>query len=319
MDRMSTAPLSVAVLAGGASSEREVSLVSGARVAGALKTAGHRIEMIDPAETELDAVDWSRFDGCFLALHGGPGEDGRVQRWLEDHAVAYTGSGPAASHAAMSKSISKELFRRHGVPTPDYALLRPSDGTEEILHKVRRLGWPVVIKPEGQGSSLGVDLARTAADLAERVARSRRFDPWTMAEHYISGRELTVSVLDRRPLPVLEVVGYEEIFDYASKYTSTVTQYRFDTGLPPIKIEEIRRCAVSAAAALETTGLVRVDLLLDEQQQPWVLEVNTLPGMTDQSMAPRAAAEAGLDLPALCNWMISKAVQGRDERTAAAA
>jgi len=308
MGRMPHDSLRVAVLAGGDSSEREVSLASGSQVAGALRTAGHQVDLLDPAAADLAGLDWSRFDGCFLALHGGAGEDGRIQQQLAAWRVPYTGSGPAASRLAMSKSAAKAVFLRAGVPTPEYVMLGPEDRPNGIAAKVSGLGFPVVIKPDGQGSSLGVGVARCAEPLPSKLAESRRYDRLVLAERFIAGRELTVSVLGRKPLPLLEIVGREEIFDYQSKYTSTVIEYRFDTGLPPMKVQEIQQTAAAAAAALGTTGLVRVDLILDQSLRPWVLEINTLPGMTGHSMAPKAAARAGLDMPALCDWMLHDAV-----------
>jgi D-alanine-D-alanine ligase len=310
MDRTSQRSLRVAVLAGGDSAEREVSLQSGARVAAALESAGHCVETIDPAAADFEQLDLpGRFDACFLALHGGAGEDGRLQRWLDDRRIPYTGSGPRASLSAMFKSAAKTLFRRARVPTPEYLLIQPQHSAESINRRVAALGYPVVIKPDSQGSSLGVGLARNPRELLDRVTESRRYGQWVMAEQFIAGREMTVSVLGRRPLPLLEVVGFEEIFDFGTKYTSTVMECRFHTGLPPMKVEEVQQTAVAAAEALRTSGLVRVDLRLDAQLRPWVLEVNTLPGMTDHSLAPKAAREVGLDLPALCDWMLREALE----------
>lgn len=310
MDRTSHRALRVAVLAGGDSAEREVSLQSGSQVAAALKSAGHCVETIDPAAADFQRLDLAdRFDVCFLALHGGAGEDGRIQRWLESRRIPYTGSGPQASLSAMFKSAAKTLFRRAGVPTPEYLLIQPQHSAESIRCRVAALGYPVVIKPDSQGSSLGVGLARDADELLDRVAESRRYDQWVMAERFVAGREMTVSVLGRRALPLLEVVGHEEIFDFGSKYTSTVMECRFHTGLSPMKVEEVQQTAVAAAEALRTAGLVRVDVRLDAELCPWVLEVNTLPGMTDHSLAPKAAEQAGLDLSALCDWMLRDAMR----------
>jgi D-alanine-D-alanine ligase len=307
----SSGPLRVVVLAGGDSAERDVSLSSGAQVAAALTAAGHAVERVDPAETDLDDLDWRRFDACFLALHGGAGEDGRVQQWLEDRRVPYTGSGPAASRAAMSKSAAKELLCRAGVPTPEYAVIDAGDAAGEAARKVAAIGLPVVIKPDSQGSSFGLGIARHENDLADCVARSRRYGPLVLAERFVAGRELTVSVLDRKALPVLEIVGGAEVFDFDSKYASQAIEYRFQTGLPPMKLREIEETAVAAAEAIGTRGLVRIDLRLDATLAPWVLELNTLPGMTDHSLAPLAAAEAGIDMPALCDWMVRRAAGRR--------
>jgi D-alanine-D-alanine ligase len=301
--------LRVIVLAGGISPEREVSIASGAQVVKALLTAGHRVAVVDTAEIDLAEVDFGPFDACFLALHGGAGEDGHIQRQLQQLGVPYTGSGPDASRAAMSKAFSKELFRQCAVPTPEYALIEPADSIQTIAHKAAGVGFPLITKPDAGGSSLGVEIARCEDDLPSCVGESRRFGPLVVAERYIRGRELTVSVLGRRVLPLLEVVRRREVFDYRSKYSGSPSQYSFQTGLPPITMEELRKTATAAVDALGTTGLVRVDMLLDEQMRHWVLEVNTLPGMTAASMAPKAAARDGMDMAHLCNWMLSDALE----------
>lgn len=311
MGRKRPVGLNLILLCGGDSSEREVSLRSGAQVARALRDAAHSVEVVDPAETDLASIDWRTFDACFLALHGGEGEDGRLQAWLDERGVAYTGSGSEASRLAMSKSLAKQAFCRAGVPTPPSSRILADEPLAAIEGKVGRLGFPLVFKPDGQGSSLGVGVAHSADEVAACLALARQFEPLVLAERFVRGRELTVAVLGRRPLPLLEVVAGDEVFDYQSKYNSKATEYRFETGLPPMKIEEVRQTAVAAATALDTAGLVRVDLMLDEQQQPWVLEINTLPGMTDRSMAPRAALEAGVDMPTLCDWMVREAIERR--------
>jgi len=302
--------LRVVVLAGGDSPEREVSIASGAQVAEALLAASHRVRIVDTANADLTELDFSRFDGCFLALHGGAGEDGRIQRQLEDLGIPYTGSGPEASRTAMSKALSKEIFRQCGVPTPEYALVEPIDSAQAIVDKAADVGFPLVAKPDRGGSSLGVAIARSGDDLADCVAEGRRFGRLVMLERYIGGRELTVSLLGRRALPPLEVLSSSEVFDYRSKYSGSATQYSFQTDLSSITIEEVRATAVAAAEAIGTKGLARVDILLDRHLRPWVLEVNTLPGMTATSMAPKAAAHEGMNMARLCDWMLDDALQG---------
>ena len=303
-------PLGVAVLAGGDSHEREISLATGAQAVLALEAAGHSVELFDPAQVGLDEIPWSRFDVCFIALHGGPGEDGRIQRQLEQLGVAYTGSPPAASRLAMSKSAAKERFFQAGIPTLPYVMFHATESIEHVAAQVARFGYPLVIKPDSQGSSLGVGFAKRPEDLPTLVAEAGRFDPFILAEMYLAGREFTVAVLDRRALPLLEIVTSDPLFSYQAKYhTSSNAELRFDTGLSPEKIAQLQQTAVAAAASLETSGLVRVDLLLDAAGWPWVLEVNTVPGLTSTSLAPRAAAAGGLDLPALCDWMVRDAVR----------
>ena len=302
-------PMSVLVLAGGVSPEKLISHTSGIQAAAALESLGHAVAIVDPAETSLDDINWSWFDVCFIALHGGEGEDGRIQRQLEQRGVAYTGSRPTASRLAMSKSAAKERFFQTGVPTLPYALFHATDAPEQIATHVARVGYPAVIKPDSQGSSIGLGLCQSAAELQRYVAASAAFDPFIMAEMYLAGREFTVAVLDRRPLPLLEIVIPAPLFTYDAKYNDEPAEVRLESGLSPDKRAQLEQTAVAAAASLETAGLARVDLLLDETGGPWVLEVNTVPGLTPTSLAPRAAAAAGMDLAALCDWMVREALR----------
>ncbi len=300
----------VAVLAGGDSAERSVSLRSGTGVADALSAAGHRVTSIDLSERPLAHVDWSLFDAAFIALHGGAGEDGRVQQQLEDLGVAYTGSSPAACRLAMSKSAAKERFRQCGVPTPPFLLFNASDAIDVVARRATRLGYPLVIKPDGQGSSLGVAIADGQDDLATEIAAAAEFDRSLLAEAFVRGREFTVAVLSDRPLPLLEIVSPQRIFSYEFKYHSSQTQYSFDFELGAQSRGALVQAAVGATQAIGTSGLARVDLMLDDGGQVWVLEVNTSPGMTARSLAPQAAARAGLDMPALCNLLVRKCLAG---------
>jgi D-alanine-D-alanine ligase len=311
VSKLQTSPLRVAVLMGGESAERMVSLASGQAVMAALAAAGHVVEPLDPASADLAMIDWYRFDVGFIALHGGAGEDGRVQSLLDSLGVCYTGSGSAASRLAMSKSAAKDRFAATGVPTVPHVVQRSSfhfPASNGINPVLRRLPLPVVVKPDRQGSSLGVGYAATAAELAERIAVAQEFDSAVIVEPWIDGREFTVAVLGRDALPLLEILSPRGLFDYEAKYESSLTEYRFDHGLPQRCAEAIRDVAVAAAEALGTSGLVRVDLMLDREGRPWVLEVNTVPGMTEHSLAPKAADQAGLSMAALCDWMLRDAM-----------
>ena len=301
-------PLKVAVLYGGDSPEREISLESGRCVADALATAGHRVSLMDPAEKPIEKIAWQRFDGCFLALHGGAGEDGRVQSQLEQLGVPYTGPGPAACRVAMSKSASKERFYQAAVPTLPYVLLAVGEPLEECLARVAPLGYPLVVKPDGQGSSLGVLRVDRPEQLAGAVRHAGEYDPFCLVEPFVAGREFTVAVWDEQPLPTIEIVTPRRWFDYDAKYAAPTTQYRLDPPLPEQAARQITEAALAAAQALGTTGMVRVDLLLPENGQPVVLEVNTTPGMTSHSLVPMAARHAGLDMPELCDLLIRQAL-----------
>ena len=307
-------PLRVAVLAGGESAEREISLASGARVIEALAQASHTADHLDPKRVDLDRVCRQQWDICFLALHGGAGEDGRIQKRLDQLRMPYTGSGPDASWLAMCKSVAKERFRRFRVPTPEYVRLDQPLSPRRANIDVAGLGYPLIIKPEAQGSSLGVSVAHSAAELHDRLHETRRYGPVAIAERLIVGREFSVGVLERRPLPPVEIVGRGEIFDYHAKYASPLIEYRFDTALPPIIVQTLQQTAAAAATVLRTSGAVRVDLILDEDQKPWVLEVNTLPGMTRSSIVPKAAAQVGLDMAQLCDWMLQRGLHREECR-----
>lgn len=294
----------IAVLAGGDSAERGVSLVSGRCVADALAVAGYQVEIFDPAVCDLADIPWSQFEACFIALHGGAGEDGRIQRRLELLRIPYTGSGPAACRLAMSKSASKERFLQAGVPTPPYRLLPTA--TCGVLAWDVPCGFPLIIKPDSQGSSLGVSIARNPTEVGASLAACRELDRYAIAEPLISGREFTVAVLDRQALPLLEIIAPGGLFDYQAKYRSHATEYRFETGLASEHVAQLEQIAINAADSLGTAGLCRVDLMLDQSGQPWVLEVNTVPGMTGHSLAPLAARRVGWDMPQLCDRLVQQ-------------
>lgn len=296
--------LRVAVLAGGTSHERPVSLWSGTAVDEALRMAGHYVEVFDPAQMSICRIPWQRFDVCFIALHGGEGEDGRIQRELSDLGVPYTGSGPTASRLALHKSAAKERFLQSGVPTPPYVLLHVDDAVAVVCDRILELGFPIVIKPDSLGSSLGVFQVASEASIGGALAGVRKFDSFAIAERWIEGREFTVALLDRQVLPPIEIFTPHAFFDYAAKYEAVTTEYRFEFRLGADARERLQEVAVRAADALGTRGLCRVDLRLDAADEPWVLEVNTVPGMTSHSLAPLAAAQAGLDMPALCDHLV---------------
>ena len=301
--------LKIVVLAGGDSAERDVSLASGAAVAAALEQAGHHVSILDPRGPRWDEFDWDPFDACFIALHGGAGEDGRMQQHLQSLGMPYTGSGPAASRLAMSKSASKERFFDAGVPTPPYVLCHESDSLLDVAAQAAPLGYPLIVKPDSQGSSLGVGVAASAGALAGRLAESFQFDRFAIIEPRVVGREMTITVLERQALAVLEIVSQDDLFSYGAKYHSSATQYRFDPVLQSTSLEHLQQLAVAAAEALDTAGLVRVDMMLDRNENPWVLEVNTVPGMTTRSLAPMAAARAGIDFVALCDMLVRDSIR----------
>jgi D-alanine-D-alanine ligase len=301
-------PLRVAVLAGGDSAERAVSQRSGLGVVAALEAGGHQAKLIDPAARPLDEVDWQEYDACFLALHGGAGEDGRVQAELARLNVPYTGSGPEACRLAMSKKASKQRFISAGVPTPPFVSITADDELAVVARRVAALGYPLVVKPDDQGSSVGVAIAAESAELPQALAEARTYGGACLAEPFVQGREFTVAMLDDRPLPLIEIVTPEQVFSYDAKYHSSLTEYRFDFQLSSELRTRIERAATGAALALGTHGLSRVDLMLGHDSAVWVLEVNTIPGMTVRSLAPLAAARAGIDMPELCALLVRRSL-----------
>jgi D-alanine-D-alanine ligase len=300
--------LRVAVLAGGDSAEREVSLASGRQVVASLAQRGHDVEWFDPALRDLASIPWDRFDVGFIALHGGAGEDGRVQAQLESWDVPFTGSGSAAASLAMSKSSAKERMLAAGVPTSPYVGFAVDERRALFVDHVAELGYPVVVKPEAQGSSLGVGFAADAGELDVCIGAARCYGTRMLAEPWVDGREFTVAVLGREALPILEIATPRGLFDYEAKYRCTATEYRFETGLPLEIADRLRSVASASVEALGTAGLARVDLMLSRAGDPWVLEINTVPGMTDHSLAPMAAERAGLKFADLCDWMLHDAL-----------
>lgn len=301
-------PRQIIILAGGESSERDISLISGGCVIEALRSRGHDCRMVDPARTPLEQVDWTQVDACFIALHGGAGEDGTIQEQLRRLCVHYTGSGPTASRLAMSKSASKERFAQVGVPTLPYVLFHDSEAMSEVSGRIGSLGYPIVIKPDGQGSSLGVTVADHPGRLQHALVEANRYESFLIAEPRVRGREFTVAVLDRRPLPAIEIVPSGDMFDFHAKYQSDATTLRPENELPDELCCRLAEAAHDATDALGTMGLVRVDMILDEFDCLWVLEVNTVPGLTRHSLAPVAAKQAGMEFASLCEWMVSSAI-----------
>lgn len=307
-------PWRIALLAGGDSEERAVSLRSGAAVQSALASRGHVVIPLDPAEIDLESIDWRQFDVAFLALHGRFGEDGQVQQILDQVGIPYTGSDAATSRLAFSKSAAKERLSQFGVATPAYVLIHYADDIARIRRMVAQIGYPLVVKPDSQGSSLGVTIVRRQEDLAAALTHCFQYDSFGVVEQFIAGTEWTVGLLDDLVLPPIQIETVREFYDYHAKYDDDATQYRFDTDNPRAVLSQIAEMGMEACRALQTRGMARVDLRLDEQNQPWVLEVNTIPGMTDHSLVPKAAARMGIDFAEFCERTIAAAFSGRPPR-----
>ncbi len=257
---------------------------------------------------------------AFIALHGKFGEDGQVQQILEEApAIPYTGSGVAAARLAFSKSASKERFTQQELPTAPYVLIHESDTPHRILKLAAQIGYPLVVKPDTQGSSLGVSIVRSAVDLPAALARCFHYDTFGLLEQALVGSEWTVGVLDDRALPPIQIETGRAFFDYAAKYEDEATRYRFNSDVSTEEIERVVETARSACAAVGTCGLARVDLIVDQSGVPQVLEVNTVPGLTDHSLVPKAAAHAGLGFAELCQECLQSALRHAGRRAAAGA
>ncbi len=304
----------VAVLCGGDSHEREISLQSGRAVAEGLRERGHEVVCVDPALTPPEAAHFHDIDVAFLALHGRKGEDGDIQSTLDRMNVVYTGSGAEASRLAFSKSASKERLFQRGVPTPPYVLVHKFDDPKRMLELALRIGFPLIVKPDAQGSSLGVSLLKSAAGLPEALQNCFRYDDFAILEQAIPGTEWTVGLLDDEPLPLIQIETPREFFDFTAKYEDPATVYRFDFSVPAHASSSIVETGLQAASAIETRGLARVDLRLDERGRPWVLEVNAIPGFTEHSLVPKAAAHLGVSLGELCERSIESCLTAANSR-----
>jgi D-alanine-D-alanine ligase len=334
----------ITVLTGGTSAERDVAIASAVQVVAALRSRGHDVAVVDtargyipredeptllsgtvgtepPSIAQLQSLERGLLlsglanlavvrdtDVLFLALHGGRGEDGTIQTLLEMVGVPYTGSGRLGSAMAMDKDISKRLFQAAGVPTPRWVMAPAAQSRVE-----REFGWPVVVKPSKQGSTVGLTVVKSAREYDPAVALARQYDDEVMIEEFIPGRELTVGVLGGRALPVGEIIPRHEIFDYECKYTPGMSQEIFPAELPADVEKECGRLSLLAHEALKLGGYSRVDFRLTPSRELFCLEVNTLPGMTATSLLPQAARASGMDFPELCEQICRVARRGRPE------
>ena len=339
--------MKITVLMGGTSAERDVSLASGLRIAQALRSRGHLVTTVDTARGILSAGDegallsgqvmktappdvqaLTRMDAempatlrsmpptdvVFLALHGGQGEDGTLQALLDLTRVPYTGSGHLASAMAMDKDLSKRLFQGAGVPTPDWLMCpkgwkrwSPSERKAFLAEVEQRFGLPVIVKPSKQGSTVGLSLVRDTGALAPAIDEAFQFDDEVMVEEFIAGRELTVGILGDIALPVGEIIPVHEIYDYECKYTAGMAREIFPAELDAKQTAEIQRLALLAFNALKLRGYARIDFRMSPRGGFFCLEANTLPGMTELSLIPQAAAAAGISFPELCERIVQLA------------
>jgi D-alanine-D-alanine ligase len=287
----------VAVLMGGPSAEREISLISGKAVLAALKEKRVDAHPFDPAERNLFDLRREGFERVFIALHGRFGEDGTVQGALEVLGIPYTGSGVMASALSMDKWRTKLVWEASGIPTPRHALLRADSDWEKV---VRALGLPLIVKPAREGSTLGITRVRTAADMKPAYDFAARFDELVLAEEFVEGQELTASILGDVALPLVRIEAPGGNYDYQNKYFTDDTKYHCPAGIRPEVEDEIRRVALKSFRVLGCRGWGRADVMLRADGSYSFLEMNTSPGMTGHSLVPMAAKAAGLAYPDLC-------------------
>ncbi len=339
--------MKILVLMGGTSAERDVSLASGEAIVKALKQAGHQVLALDTAQGQkllsddgkyipdgvkdkppdlrelemvskqqaLEAIhsfDFSQVDVVFLALHGGQGEDGTIQALLDLTGKPYTGSGVLASALAMDKAMSKKIFECEGILTPEWFSVDESDPVavstvEKIIEK--SFGFPCVVKPNNQGSTVGLTVVEKKQALAEALDSAREYSNHILIETYIAGRELTVGVLGDTPLPVVEIIPEHGIYDYECKYTHGKSRYVCPAEIPEEKAKEIQAIGLKAFQALGCEGYARVDFRYGEDDQFYCLEVNTLPGMTSLSLVPMAAKALGIEFPELVDKIAGLALK----------
>lgn len=304
---MNTGADKIGVLLGGRSAEREVSLKSGRAVLDALKTQQLDAHAFDPGIQDLADLFKQKFTRVFIALHGRFGEDGTIQGMLDLMNLPYTGSGVMASALAMDKWRTKLVWQAVDIPTPPYRLLNAHSDFQQI---VADLGLPLMVKPVNEGSSIGMTKVVNAEELPAAYQRAKEFDPMVIAEQFISGMELTVSILGETALPVIRLETPRVFYDYEAKYLSDSTRYHCPCGLALGQEQTIQSLALRAFQVLGCRGWGRVDLMLDEQGKPYFLEANTSPGMTDHSLVPIAARQAGLSFEALVRKIIDSAQVG---------
>jgi D-alanine-D-alanine ligase len=303
----------VAVLMGGDSAEREVSLMSGGGVLAALQSQGVDAHAFDPSERGLHELKADAVTRCFIALHGRHGEDGTVQGALELLRIPYTGSGVMASAVAMDKTMTKRVWLADGLPTPRYVRLAPDEQDAPRIRSVPdQLGLPLIVKPPREGSSIGVTKVLGYSQMQDAVKLSAQYDPDVLCEEFIDGEEVTCPVLGEGAgayaLPVIKIVAPDGAYDYQNKYFTDDVKYLVPSGLPAAEEAEIQRLAVAAYRALGCRGWGRADLMVRaSDRKPFLLEMNTSPGMTGHSLVPMSAKAAGMSYEALCLHLLAGA------------
>ena len=303
----------IAVIMGGPSSEAEVSRNTGHAICKALQSLGYRAETVeyDPPHI-IETLREMGAKVAFVALHGRLGEDGTIQGALELAGIPYTGSGVTSSAVTMDKIMSCHVFRSEGIRMADSRPYKLSQGIDEVAAEIRKhFTGPVVLKPACEGSTIGIEIVKDFAELEMALARAFSVEPRILAEKYLDGREFTVSVLEEKALPVIEIRPHSGMYDYFSKYTKGATEYIVPAPIPETLAGEMSAMAVRGYRAAECAGVVRFDFRTDAAGVPYLLEANSIPGMTETSLVPKAAAAAGMDFPRLCEIILQGAGVGK--------
>jgi len=281
---------------GGSSAEREISLQSGQAVLDALQRQKIDAHIVDPQKNVMTQLEEGKYDRVFIALHGRGGEDGMMQGMLETLGLPYTGSGVLGSSLAMDKCRSKQIWQSYEIPTPPFVEL---DEHSDWVDVVKYLGLPLFVKPVREGSSYGASKVKEGSELENAWRQARKYDERVMAESCVEGGEYTVSILADERLPMIRLETPREFYDYEAKYIADTTQYHCPSGLD-VEIEnELSKLSVDAFQALDASGWGRVDLIVDANDKPWLIEVNTIPGLTNHSLVPMSAKEAGINFDEL--------------------
>lgn len=306
------ANMNIALLCGGASGEREISLASGEGARAALEEAGFKVTVFDPSvRKDLEDLVAGSFDAAFICLHGRYGEDGTIQGMLEVLGIPYIGSGVWASALAIDKARSKVFYRHFGINTPVNATLH-RDAPYDIDRIIEKVGFPCVVKPATEGSALGVHIVEDTQGLEQAISEVFERDETLLVEMYIKGTELTVSVIgndDPQALPVIEIVPKNEFYDFESKYAPGGSEHICPARLNDEDTQKVQQLAIAAHKALGCRGVSRTDIIMDAQGVCWVLETNTVPGMTSTSLLPDSARAAGISFPELCAKLIELALE----------
>ena len=305
---MKSNSISVAVLMGGVSNERDISLKSGNEVSAALRKTGYNVVDIIVNDKNVKELNNHNIDVAFIALHGSFGEDGGIQAILDKKSIPYIGSEADSSRLAMNKIEAKKIFDYNRLPTPTYVEVSKYKTFHELTEAIKFIGMPLIVKPAMDGSSIGVEIAKNIDDLKNAMECAAKYNNLVLIEKYVRGREFTVGILLGKTLPIVEIKPKATFYNYHSKYEDKETEYTTSVNLKPETYRNIQHLAQKAHFVLGCRDISRVDIILDSNENPFLLEVNTIPGFTNRSLFPLAARTANIEFVKLCNMLVTKAV-----------